>query len=91
MYPPPPGYRVKRLSHFVLTNKVCVVFPQDPVLNVRLKFCTIPPLLKSLLKLPTDRHLLQQLEQCIRKLLSSEKEPDVCTAVREVLLCHHCC
>ena len=59
------------------------------MLNVRLKFCTIPPLLKSLLKLPTDRHLLQQLEQCIRKLLSSEKEPDVCTAVREVLLCHH--
>ncbi|KAL9957888.1 hypothetical protein ACROYT_G034843 [Oculina patagonica] len=48
----------------------------DPVLNVRLKFCTIPPRLKSLLKLPTDRHLLQQLEQCIRKLLSSEKEPD---------------
>lgn len=61
------------------------------MLNVRLKFCTIPPLLKSLLKLPTDRHLLQQLEQCIRKLLSSEKEPDVCTAVREVLLCHHYC
>ena len=61
------------------------------MLNVRLKFCTIPPRLKSLLKLPTDRHLLQQLEQCIRKLLSSEKEPDVCTAVREVrsstLLC----
>ena len=54
------------------------------MLNVRLKFCTIPPRLKSLLKLPTDRHLLQQLEQCIRKLLSSEKEPDVCTAVREV-------
>ncbi|CAH3168182.1 unnamed protein product [Porites evermanni] len=58
----------------------------DPVLNVRLKFCTIPPLLKSLLKLPTDRHLLQQLEQCIRKLLSSEKEPDVCTAVRETFM-----
>ena len=59
---------------------------QDPVLNVRLKFCTIPPRLKSLLKLPPDRHLLQQLEQCIRKLLSSEKEPDVCNAVREVSL-----
>jgi len=59
------------------------VFLQDPVLNVRLKFCTIPPRLKSLLKLPSDRHLLQQLEQCIRKLLSSEKEPDVSNAVRE--------
>lgn len=56
------------------------------MLNVRLKFCTIPPRLKSLLKLPTDRHLLQQLEQCIRKLLSSEKEPDVCTAVREAFM-----
>lgn len=61
----------------------CGDFLQDPVLNVRLKFCTMPPRLKSLLKLPTDRHLLQQLEQCIRKLLSSEKEPDVCNAVRE--------
>lgn len=57
---------------------------QDPVLNVRLKFCNVPPRLKSLLKLPTDRHLLQQLEQCVRKLHSSEKEPDVCAAVREV-------
>ena len=56
------------------------------MLNVRLKFCTIPPRLKSLLKLPPDRHLLQQLEQCIRKLLSSEKEPDVCNAVREASL-----
>ena len=63
-----------------------IVF-QDPVLNVRLKFCTIPPRLKSLLKLPSDRHLLQQLEQCIRNLLSCEKEPDVCTAVREVSSC----
>lgn len=58
----------------------------DPVLNVRLKFCSIPPHLKSLLKLPTDRHLLQQLEQCVRKLLSSEKEPDVCAAVREAFM-----
>ncbi|KAK2560497.1 Serine/threonine-protein phosphatase 4 regulatory subunit 4 [Acropora cervicornis] len=39
----------------------------DPVLNVRLKFCNVPPRLKSLLKLPTDRHLLQQLEQCEEK------------------------
>ena len=54
------------------------------MLNVRLKFCNVPPRLKALLKLPTDRHLLQQLEQCVRKLHSSEKEPDVCAAVREV-------
>lgn len=58
----------------------------DPVLNVRLKFCTVPPRLKSLLKLPSDRHLLQQLEQCIRNLLSNEKEPDVCNAVREAFM-----
>ena len=58
------------------------------MLNVRLKFCTIPPRLKSLLKLPSDRQLLQQLEQCIRKLLNSEKEPDVCNAVREASLCN---
>lgn len=58
----------------------------DPVLNVRLKFCIVPPRLKSLLKLPSDRHLLQQLEQCIRNLLSNEKEPDVCNAVREAFM-----
>ena len=59
------------------------------MLNVRLKFCTVPPRLKSLLKLPSDRHLLQQLEQCIRNLLSNEKEPDVCNAVREVWSCRY--
>lgn len=58
-------------------------FLQDPVLNVRLKFCTVLPTLKSVLKL-SDRLLLQQLEQCVRKLLSSEQEPDVSSAVRDV-------
>ncbi|XP_028513897.1 serine/threonine-protein phosphatase 4 regulatory subunit 4 [Exaiptasia diaphana] len=57
----------------------------DPVLNVRLKFCSVLPTLKSVLKL-SDRALLQQLEQCVRKLLSSEQEPDVCSAVREAVM-----
>lgn len=70
----------QNLSHFFFSVL------QDPVLNVRLKFCTVPPRLKSLLKLPSDRHLLQQLEQCIRNLLSNEKEPDVCNAVREAFM-----
>ncbi|XP_031572659.1 serine/threonine-protein phosphatase 4 regulatory subunit 4-like [Actinia tenebrosa] len=57
----------------------------DPVLNVRLKFCSVLPTLKSVLKL-SDRALLQQLEQCVRKLLSSEQEPDVCAAIREAVM-----
>ncbi|XP_032233153.2 serine/threonine-protein phosphatase 4 regulatory subunit 4 isoform X2 [Nematostella vectensis] len=57
----------------------------DKVLNVRLKFCSVLPTLKSVLKL-SDRVLLQQLEQCVRRLLSSEQEPDVCAAVRDAVM-----
>ena len=57
---------------------------QDPVVNVRLKFCSVLPSLKSVLKLPSNRQLLQQLEQCVRRLVSSEQEPDVSAAIREV-------
>ena len=62
----------------------CFIFHQDPVLNVRLKFCSVLPSLKSVLKLPSDRQLLQQLELCVRKLLSSEQDVDMSASVREV-------
>ncbi|XP_051872949.1 serine/threonine-protein phosphatase 4 regulatory subunit 4 isoform X2 [Pristis pectinata] len=52
----------------------------DPVPNVRIKFCYMLPKLKSALKLPADKHLLQQLDLCVRKLLCQEKDRDV-TAV----------
>lgn len=54
------------------------------MVNIRLQFCNLLPRLKSVLKLPADRSLLQRLEQCVRQLLSEEQDPDVSTAVREV-------
>ncbi|KAL5008249.1 hypothetical protein ScPMuIL_013830 [Solemya velum] len=54
----------------------------DPVANIRLRFCSILPEMKRQIKLPTDRSLLQQLEQCVRKLLIGEKDRDVSSAVK---------
>nr|XP_039252034.1 serine/threonine-protein phosphatase 4 regulatory subunit 4-like [Styela clava] len=58
----------------------------DPVANVRLSLCSILPSLKSLLKLPRDRALHQQLESSVRHLLSSEKDRDVSSSVRFAIL-----
>ncbi|CAC5404766.1 PPP4R4 [Mytilus coruscus] len=38
--------------------------------------------LKKIIKLPTDRNLLQQLETCVRRLLLSEKDRDVLAAIK---------
>ncbi|XP_064570843.1 serine/threonine-protein phosphatase 4 regulatory subunit 4 isoform X1 [Zonotrichia leucophrys gambelii] len=58
----------------------------DPVANVRMKLCYLLPKVKSTLKIPTDKHLLQQLELCIRKLLCQEKDKDVLTIVKRTVL-----
>ncbi|XP_069714808.1 serine/threonine-protein phosphatase 4 regulatory subunit 4 isoform X5 [Phaenicophaeus curvirostris] len=58
----------------------------DPVANVRMKLCYLLPKVKSTLKIPTDKHLLQQLELCIRKLLCQEKDKDVLTIVKKTVL-----
>ncbi|XP_062899473.1 serine/threonine-protein phosphatase 4 regulatory subunit 4 isoform X2 [Mobula hypostoma] len=58
----------------------------DPVPNVRIKFCYMLPKLKSVLKLPADKHLLQQLDLCVRKLLCQEKDKDVTAVVRVITL-----
>lgn len=50
----------------------------------RMKLCYLLPKVKSTLKIPTDKHLLQQLELCIRKLLCQEKDKDVLTIVKRV-------
>ncbi|CAH1792525.1 unnamed protein product [Owenia fusiformis] len=57
----------------------------DPIPNVRLKLCSILPRLKTLVKIPTDRGLLQQLEICVRKLLVNEKDIDVHTSLRKAV------
>lgn len=42
------------------------------------------PKVKSTLKIPADKHLLQQLEMCVRKLLCQEKDKDVLAIVKRV-------
>nr|XP_045010822.1 serine/threonine-protein phosphatase 4 regulatory subunit 4 isoform X2 [Jaculus jaculus] len=58
----------------------------DPVANVRMKLCYLLPKVKSTLKIPTDKHLLQQLEMCVRKLLCQEKDKDVLAIVKRTVL-----
>ncbi|XP_038046953.1 serine/threonine-protein phosphatase 4 regulatory subunit 4-like isoform X2 [Patiria miniata] len=62
-----------------------VQLAQDPVPNVRLKFCSLLPSLKAQFKLPKDLQLLQQLETIVRRLLSMENDQDVVTAVRRAV------
>lgn len=59
---------------------------QDSVVNVRLRLCRILPDLKSIIKLPGDRVLLQKLEQTVRKLISQERDPDASQAIREAVI-----
>ncbi|XP_058423598.1 serine/threonine-protein phosphatase 4 regulatory subunit 4 isoform X5 [Diceros bicornis minor] len=58
----------------------------DPVANVRMKLCYLLPKVKSTLKIPADKLLLQQLEMCVRKLLCQEKDKDVLAIVKRTVL-----
>ncbi|XP_032364388.1 serine/threonine-protein phosphatase 4 regulatory subunit 4, partial [Etheostoma spectabile] len=58
----------------------------DPVANVRYKLCQMLPRLRSLLRLPTDKQLLQKLDVCVQKLLWREKDKDVVAAIRKTVL-----
>ncbi|XP_076979551.1 serine/threonine-protein phosphatase 4 regulatory subunit 4 isoform X3 [Tamandua tetradactyla] len=58
----------------------------DPVANVRMKLCYLLPKVKSTLTIPADKHLLQQLEMCVRKLLCQEKDKDVLAIVKRTVL-----
>ena len=49
----------------------------DAVANVRLKMCSMLPRLKSLLCLPSDRTLLQHLDDSVKNLLLNESDTDV--------------
>ncbi|XP_062523432.1 serine/threonine-protein phosphatase 4 regulatory subunit 4-like isoform X2 [Corticium candelabrum] len=59
-----------------------LVLAKDPVANVRLRLCRFLPKLKSVLKLPTDRALLQQFQLVTRHLLTTEKDTDVEAGIR---------
>uniref|UniRef100_A0A8C7Q345 Serine/threonine-protein phosphatase 4 regulatory subunit 4 n=1 Tax=Oncorhynchus mykiss TaxID=8022 RepID=A0A8C7Q345_ONCMY len=68
-------------KHFLIQALELV---NDPVANVRYKLCHMLPQLRSTIRLPADKHLLQQLEFCVRKLLCREKDKDVVATVRKV-------
>ncbi|XP_076021395.1 serine/threonine-protein phosphatase 4 regulatory subunit 4 isoform X2 [Genypterus blacodes] len=58
----------------------------DPVANVRYKLCQLLPRLRSSLRLPADKQLLQQLDFCVEKLLCREKDKDVVATIRKTVL-----
>ncbi|GFR26062.1 hypothetical protein TNCT_568761 [Trichonephila clavata] len=65
--------------------KPLLTLSADPVPNIRLRLCVVLPRLKGLIKLPKDSHLLQQLESCIKALISDEKDRDVSYAVSRAI------
>lgn len=54
--------------------------------SVRYKLCQLLPRLRSSLRLPADKQLLQQLDFCVQKLLCREKDKDVVATIRKVPL-----
>lgn len=58
----------------------------DPVANVRYKLCCLLPRLKSTIRLPSEKPMLQQLEFCVRRLLCREKDKDVVATIRKTVL-----
>jgi serine/threonine-protein phosphatase 4 regulatory subunit 4 len=58
----------------------------DSVVNVRLRLCHLLPALKTTLKLPGDRALLQDLDATVRWLLSRERDTNTTQAIRSAVL-----
>ncbi|KAL5254124.1 hypothetical protein ACHWQZ_G013776 [Mnemiopsis leidyi] len=58
----------------------------DPTPIVRIKSSTLLPHLKSQLKMPSDRPLLQQLEASSRRSLMSERNKDVLTHIQRAVI-----
>uniref|UniRef100_A0A673AG79 Protein phosphatase 4, regulatory subunit 4 n=1 Tax=Sphaeramia orbicularis TaxID=375764 RepID=A0A673AG79_9TELE len=71
-------------KHFLIPALELV---HDPVANVRYKLCQLLPRLRSSLRLPSDKQLLQQLDFCVQKLLCREKDKDV---VATILFLNEC-
>uniref|UniRef100_A0A3Q4G488 Protein phosphatase 4, regulatory subunit 4 n=1 Tax=Neolamprologus brichardi TaxID=32507 RepID=A0A3Q4G488_NEOBR len=68
-------------KHFLIPALELV---HDPVANVRYKLCQMLPRLRSSLRLPADKQLLQKLDFCVQKLLCKEKDKDVVAMIRKV-------
>ena len=56
------------------------------MVNIRLRMCHLLPSLKSILKLPADRSLLQKLEHTVRRLITHERDSDACQHIRIAVL-----
>uniref|UniRef100_A0A3Q3NEC8 Protein phosphatase 4, regulatory subunit 4 n=1 Tax=Labrus bergylta TaxID=56723 RepID=A0A3Q3NEC8_9LABR len=69
-------------KHFLMPALELV---HDPVANVY-KLCQLLPRLRSSLRLPADKQLLQQLDFCVQKLLCREKDKDVVATIRKTVL-----
>ncbi|XP_031611922.1 serine/threonine-protein phosphatase 4 regulatory subunit 4 isoform X3 [Oreochromis aureus] len=70
-------------KHFLIPALELV---HDPVANVRYKLCQLLPRLRSSLRLPADKQLLQKLDFCVQKLLCKEKDKDVVAMIRKTVL-----
>ncbi|KAJ8009238.1 hypothetical protein DPEC_G00086820 [Dallia pectoralis] len=70
-------------KHFLIQALELV---NDPVANVRYKLCHMLPRLRSTIRMPADKHLRQQLEFCVRKLLCREKDKDVVATIHKTVL-----
>ncbi|XP_072218975.1 serine/threonine-protein phosphatase 4 regulatory subunit 4 [Leuresthes tenuis] len=70
-------------KHFLIPALELV---HDPVANVRYKLCQLLPRLRSSLRLPADKLLLQKLDLCVQKLLCREKDKDVVATIRKTVL-----
>lgn len=56
-----------------------IIYTEDPVSTVRYSMVSLLPNLRRMIRLPTDRRLLQSLEQVIMQLEKNEKDRDVLT------------
>lgn len=77
------SFSFKSLLFFVIRFTLILTY-------YRMKLCCLLPKVKSTLKIPGDKHLLQQLEMCVRKLLCQEKDKDVLAIVKRVSIPSAC-
>lgn len=74
------------LSALLSCHLTCLLTCLPAHLSARYKLCQLLPRLRSSLRLPADKQLLQQLDFCVQKLLCREKDKDVVATIRKVTL-----
>lgn len=74
------------LSALLSCHPTCLLTCLPAHLSARYKLCQLLPRLRSSLRLPADKQLLQQLDFCVQKLLCREKDKDVVATIRKVTL-----